>query len=206
MTWRLKLLIGAVVVLAVGIVGQLAIYRHQPTALPMTASWTFHPTTLREARDRAQSIVLAKVVSVRRGDDIVTQQSGEPDGVDRIPTQRITVEVVKAYKGPVAAGQELTLFQTGGTVLPPAPAEGHHATTRVQQLVLEGDPRYEADEQYLLMLEPGPQGTLRTVSPEGRYRYAKGSEALTPMVKGAVASEVKDKRLSGLESTLRGQN
>ena len=204
MTWKMKVLIGAVAVLAAAVGVQVAIYSHRPAAVTMTASWAFHPKTLKEARDKAQSVVLADVVAVVRGDDIVTQQPGEPDGVDRIPTQRITVNVVKVYKGRAAVGQQLTLFQTGGTVLPPAPANGEKATTHVQQLIVEGDPQYRAGERYLLMLEAGPQGTLRPVSPEGRYRYDKGSGSLTPMVHGAVSNEVKGKRLSALEPALRG--
>lgn len=204
MTWKIKLLIGAVVLSAAGVVGQMAVYGTQEPTATMHASWVFHPASLREARDHATVIVLAQVASVRPGEDIVTQQPGEPDGVDRIPTQRVTVKVITSYKGGAKAGEHLTLFQTGGTVLPPAPAKGEHATSHVRQLVLEGDPLYAVGQQYLLMLEPGPQGLLRIISPEGRYLYDKSSGGLTAMVPGPVADEMKGKRLTTLENTLRG--
>jgi hypothetical protein len=189
--------------LAVGVVGQVANYRGHPPTATLKASWSFHPQTVTEARSRAQSIVLGQVVSVQQGNDIVTQQPGEPGGVDRIPTRRITVKVLKTYKGTAQNGTDLTLFQTGGSVLPAAPAKGQQATTHVMQVVLEGDPGYRVGEQYLLMLEPGPAGTLRPISPEGRYRYSPSSGALTPMVNGAVPDQIKASRLTSLEPTLR---
>ena len=71
MTWKIKALIGVTVALAAGVVAQVAVYNSQPTTITMPASWAFHPQSLQEARNRAQSIVLAGVVAVQRGDDIV---------------------------------------------------------------------------------------------------------------------------------------
>jgi hypothetical protein len=197
------LLVAAAVTLTVGAVTQVAVYRRAPSTVTMHASWQFHPQSVSQLRARAQSIVLGEVVSVRRGDDIVTQQPGEPDGVDRIPTRRVTVRVITSYKGQAAPGTQLTLFQTGGIVLPHAPEPGEAAHTNVQQLVLEGDPAYRAGEQYLLMLEPGPQETLRPVSPEGRYRHDPKSGTLTAMAHGTVPDAITASRLSALESSLR---
>ena len=207
MSRTIKALTGAALTLAVGVGVQVAVY-HQSAPSPtyLHASWTFTPKTSQELDARAQSIVLARVVSVTAGPDIVTKQPQEPAGVDRIPTRRITVEVLKPYKGSATAGEQLTLFQTGGAVLPPAPSKGTAAQTHVQQLVLDGDPVYRTGEQYLLMLEPGPQGTLRTVSPEGRYRYDSGSGALTAMVNTTVAKQVSASRLTALEPALRAAN
>lgn len=113
--------------------------------------------------------------------------------MDRIPTRRVTVQVPTSYKG-ARAGQRLTLFQTGGTVTaPPPPAKvtkGDVAQSNVQQVILEGDPLYSAGEEYLVMIEEGPQGTMRTVSPEGRYRYDTQIGTLSPMVKNTVTSQV----------------
>jgi hypothetical protein len=47
-------------------------------------------------------------------------------------------------------------------------------------MVFDGDPLYTKGQQYLLMFTWGPQGTLRVVSPAGRYGVVR-SGALTPM-------------------------
>src|SRR5262249_16928347 len=148
-----KLLGAIVAVLGLGLGGQVGMYYSQQPTTTLHASWAFHPATLAQARDHSQSIVLAQVVSVERGQDLVTAVPNEPNGVDRIPTQRITVRVLRTYKGTARVGQQVTLFQTGGTVLPAPPPPGGRATTKVPQYVLEGDPLYVAGEQYLLMLE-----------------------------------------------------
>lgn len=205
MTRTTTVLVGAALALTVGAGAQIALYHHSaPSISTVRASWSFTPTSSQQVRARAQSIVLGKVVSVSAGPDIVTAQPGEPGGVDRIPTRRVTVTVVKPYKGTTTAGQQLTLFQTGGTASQPAaPARGTKAgQSTVQQVVLEGDPAYRAGEQYLLMLEPGPQGTMRPVSPEGRYR-ASSDGALTAMVRNTVTSQVTAAKLTALEPTLR---
>ncbi|MDP9380012.1 MAG: hypothetical protein M3Q29_07665 [Chloroflexota bacterium] len=124
---------------------------------------------------------------------------GEPTGEDRIPTQRVTVEVTKAYKGSAKAGQRLELFQTGGAKLPleaPKDKAGHRVETH--QVILEGDPLYKAGEEYLLMLEQGPRQMMRTISPEGRYRIARDS-TLTPMVHNEATRGVAAKPVAEVE-------
>jgi hypothetical protein len=192
------ILVGLIAALGVG--GLVAASVSHATAderptVTIHAVWDFHPTSLAEARNRAQSIVLAQVVSVAAGPDIVTKESGEPDGVDRIPTQRVTLKVLHSYKG-VAAGTQLTLFQTGGLVSTAKVGDTH------PRMMLDGDPFYTAGEQYLLMLAAGPQGTVRTVAPEGRFRYTASTGALVPVVGGPVADQVKGKRLSDLQANL----
>ncbi len=200
---RTIVLLAITAALAVGVVAQIGLYRSHPKAVTVAASWSFHPKTISEARSRAQSIVLAQVVSIGRGDDIVTSHPEEPDGVDRIPTQRIAVKVVKTYKGGATKGSQLTVFQTGGSVTSAAAApNGQQASAPAKQVVLEGDPAYKVGEQYLLMLEQGPASTLRPVSPEGRYRYNTTSGSLTPMVNGAVPDQIKAAGLKSLEPTL----
>lgn len=192
MKFKTKLVIATALALAAGGVAAQAAVADRTDARPTVtvhAQWDFHPTTLAQARARAQQIVLAEVVSVRPGADIVTPAAGEPDGVSRIPTQRITVRVFNSYKGTAKQGEELVLFQTGGVVSTAEPGDTH------PRLVLDGDPFYAKGEQYLLMLVPGPQGTLRVVAPEGRYRVDKNGN-LTAMVTGPVADEVKGKRLA----------
>jgi hypothetical protein len=196
MKTRTKLLIGAAV--AVGLAGAVpaAVYGtgNEPTTVPMRATWNYHPQSVKDARNTAQSIVLAQVVSTRQGDDLVVPAAGEPSGVNRVPTQRVTVKVLQSYKGTAQTNQQLTLFQTGGVVTNSRGESG--------RLVLDGDPLYKAGERYLLMLSAGPDGALRTIAPEGRYRYAADG-SLTPMVTSKVTDEVKAKGLTGLAPLLR---
>jgi hypothetical protein len=198
-------LTGAALLLTVGAGAQIAAYHHdRPSTSVVRATWSFHPTSRQQVITRAQQIVLGKVTSITAGPPIVTAEPGEPGGVDRIPTQRITVTVVTGYKGTATAGQQLTLFQTGGSVTQQAaPAKGKAARSTVQQVVLEGDPAYRAGEQYLLMLEPGPAGSLRPVSPEGRYRVDAKTGSLSAMVSNPVTTAVTGQRLTALAATLR---
>lgn len=200
MTGRNKLFIAAALVLAAGgvVAGTAAGGQtpQRPTAT-VHAQWDFHPTSMAQAQSRADQIVLAEVVSVRAGADIVTAQAGEPDGVDRIPTQRVTVRVLKSYKGTAQAGQQLTLFQTGGVVSTAKAGDSH------PRLVLDGDPFYVKGEQYVLMLVAGPQDTLRIVAPEGRFRTDRSGQ-LTAMVSGPVADQVSGLNLAQLEAVLAG--
>jgi hypothetical protein len=166
----------------------------QPTVISAPATWAYQPDTLRDARDKARSIILAQVISAQQGNDLVVPAAGEPEGVDRLPTQRVTLKVLQAFKGGTTVNEQLTLFQTGGTV---TNTKGERA-----QLVLDGDPLYQSGERYLLMLVGGPNGMVRTIAPEGRYRYTNDG-SLTPLVAGAVADEVKGKRLSNLASVLK---
>ncbi|WP_412542955.1 hypothetical protein R8Z50_10875 [Longispora sp. K20-0274] len=192
-----KILLGVAAVAAIGLGAQAATAGgSEGVTVPLRATWAYQPHSLTEARDTAQTIVLADVVGIQRGPDIVTAQPGEPDGVDRVPTQRVTLRVVTSYKGAVRAGEQLTLFQTGGTV-------NGKPNLRME---LVGDPAYNRGEQYLLMLVPGPDGTVRAISPEGRYRHDKATGALTPMVDGSVGSEVRARKLTDWEQTLTAHN
>ena len=176
MKLKTKVIIGAALALAAGGAATQAAVADRADDRPtvtMHAQWEFHPTTLAQTRARAQQIVLAEVVSAQAGDDIVTPAAGEPDGVSRIPTQRVTVRVVYSYKGSAKQGEQLVLFQTGGVVSTAKAGDTH------PRMVLDGDPFYAKGEQYLLMLTSGPKGMLRVVSPEGRYRVDR-SGALSP--------------------------
>ncbi|HET7477220.1 MAG TPA: hypothetical protein VFJ97_14525 [Dermatophilaceae bacterium] len=204
MTRGIKVLVGAAAALSLAGGGQVAYHALNQEPATVHAVWSFKAKTAKEVRAHARSIVLAEVVSTAPGADIITRQPNEPGGVDRIPTTRVTVKVVKGYKGLNKAGDELVLFQTGGvTQLPAAPAKGKTAHSDVQQLVLEGDPAYKQGEQYLLMLEPGPQGMLRPVSPQGRFRLDRSTGSLTSMVKDTATAELSGKKLTGVETTLR---
>jgi len=132
-----------------------------------------------EMVNQADLIVLADVKSVKQGPDFVSSTSDqEPTHVGRVPTQRVTLDVVKVYQGDAAPGQTLTLYQ------------GYVGVTWVGKLPLpffmidENDPVYERGERYVLMLipasipeefkpyqpEPWQEGMLMIVSLEGRIR------------------------------------
>ncbi len=191
---------GLMATLALLLVGQVAMYRLQPPTLVAHPVWNFQPKSFAEAKDRAQLIVLAEVVNVERGDDIVTKLKDEPNGEDRVPTQKVTLKVAKAYKG-TERDTTITLFQTGGQVeLPPPPAEGEKAPlVEASQVIFAGDPLYTVGEQYVLLLEAGPGNMKRIVSPDGRYKV-EGNGTLTAMVDSDATSEVKGKSLAEVES------
>lgn len=189
--WKITLVLS---IAALGILAVVAAGQAKPAApaapaaerqtVTMNAVWDFKPASLAEARAKAEQIVSVTVMSVQAGPDIVTPAKGEPDGVDRIATQRIVVQVAKSFKGTAKTGELLTLFQTGGVVSTAVPGDTH------PRLVVDGDPFYTAGEQYVLLLVPGPQGTLRIIAPEGRYKIdAKGN--LTSAAHGTVVDQVK---------------
>ncbi len=192
--WSVALLLVA------GLVGQIAFYWSQRPDTIMHASWRAHPKTLGEARRLAKSIVLANVVDVQPGQDLVTSAAAEPSGEDRIPTQMITLEIVKAYKGSYRAGQQVKLFQTGGVLVSASGDNEEAMQTAGRRFIIEGDPLYRAGEQYMLMLTDGPQGAVRTIAPEGRYRVQDGQ--LTAMTHSDLAHEISHKGLQSLEAEL----
>jgi len=122
----------------------------------------------------AELIVLADIASIKQGPDWVSPAG--PPHVTRVPTQRVTLEVVKVYQGDAAPGQTLTLYQ------------GHVGVTWSGPLpffmINENDPVYERGERYVLMLipvsmpeelkpyqsEPWQEGMFSVVYPEGRLR------------------------------------
>ena len=132
-----------------------------------------------EMVNQADLIVLADVKSVKQGPDFVSSIGDqEPAHVGRVPTQRVTLDVVKVYQGDAAPGQTLTLFQ------------GYVGVTWTGNLQLpffmidENDPIYKRGERYLLMLipasipeefkpyqpKPWQEGMVMIVSAERRMR------------------------------------
>jgi len=134
-----------------------------------------------EMVNRADLIVLADVKSVKQGPDFVSSSDQEPAHVGRVPTQRVTLDVVKVYQGDAAPNQTLTLYQ------------GYVGVTWTGNLQLpffmidENDPVYRRGEGYLLMLvpvfmpeelkpyqpEPWQEGMFASVYPEGRMLVNK---------------------------------
>jgi hypothetical protein len=151
------------------------------------ATWIYHPQTLGEARAKASEVVLARVSAVNAGPDIVVPVQGEASGEDRIATQRITVDVLKSYKGQTSS--TLTIFHTG--------------TDRV---FIEGDPGYQVGETYLFFVEPKADepGTHLMISPEGRYRLVNNK--LEAMTHDGIAPQLHGKALAEVERGVAAGN
>ncbi len=185
---------------SLALAGQYAFYRYVDTPDVEThASWSFHPKNLAEAQAQAHTIVQGQVISVAPGADIVTKATGEPNNEDRIPTQHVQLKVTKVSKGSVKPGQVVDVFQTGGVTVPTGQPDGKQgARLQTHVTLLSGDPLYKVGEQYMLMLEDGPNRMLRTISPEGRYKI-EANGAVTPMVDNEVTTSLKGKSVTELE-------
>lgn len=118
------------------------------------ALWYHNPRSLRDTMNLASTIVLARVVGVHDAADIVVRVEGLENGEHRVPNQRIALQVERRLKGKV--DREIELFHTGN-----------------EEFVLDGDPRYEVGQTYLLFLMPREDGSYLVVSPEGRYEVTK---------------------------------
>jgi hypothetical protein len=118
----------AIVALGLALVGQYY-YRYSVVSREMIVQVAYpEVASFREVTNRANNVVQAEVISIAAGPDNVTQldpKSSEPNHESRLPTQLITVRVQSTEKGNAAAGQELVIHRTGGTLqLPAAPARG----------------------------------------------------------------------------------
>jgi hypothetical protein len=106
------------------------------------------PESFEEMVNRAELIVLTDIKSVKQGPDYLAPIVGT-DSVYHEPNQRVTLEVVKVYKGDVTPGQSVTLFQ--GSVGVTRSIQDHPwPVFRIN----ENDPVYKRGERYILMLWP----------------------------------------------------
>jgi hypothetical protein len=184
--------------------GQAAFHRFvEIPVVTSEASWAFRPASVADATDKATAVVEGEVVSVTRGEDIVSSVAGEPNNETRIPTQRIRLRVDSVLKGTARVGDVLDVFQTGGLAAPTGSPNGKQGMRADTHLVVTlDDPLYQPGEQYLLMLEDGPRGMLRSVAPEGRYRI-EANRTLTPMIDNSVTRGIKGKSVIDMERTVR---
>lgn len=146
------------------------------------ADWVDSPKTLEETSQLASQVVHAKVVRLRKAKPIIVKIEGEPGGVDRIPVEIVTLELVdEAAKGNGRRGAQIDVFRTGHSdadrpskrrpppmsQAPPKPADGidkadapegsefGHSESELVGLV--GDPPYEVGDEYVLFLSEGPE-------------------------------------------------
>ena len=142
------------------------------------ATWFEHPTTLKEARKLASSIVLARVTGIYDAADIVVKVDALEGGEDRIPNQRVQMEVRRVIDGKMSE-QTFELFHTGN-----------------ENFILAGDPPYEIGSSYVLFLTPREDGTYRVISPEGRYDIHQGQlkansfESFSEMLQGLTVQDI----------------
>ena len=154
-----KLLWAVVALLGITVAVLIAAW---PRNLPVETTHGEPPefSSFEEIVDRAELIVLADVKAVKQGPDYVSPIIGEST-VYRAPTQRVTLEVVKVYKGDAAPGQTLTLYQED---------VGVRRSNQFPWLVFrinENDPVYERGERYVLILWPVPMGEeIKLYQPE----------------------------------------
>jgi hypothetical protein len=188
--------------LTLALLGQAAVYRFEPPTTVLHASWYNSPTDLSAASAKAPFVIQAEVLRVEKGDDIVTPARGEPNDEDRIPTQRVTMRVLKSLKGTLKDGETVQLFQTGGELkLPSFGTDGppkDQVMVQAKKVILEGDPLYTVGEQHLLMLEPGPSKLLRIVAPETRFKIERGG-TLVPAIDNETTAPMKGRNVAELE-------
>jgi hypothetical protein len=182
-----RILIGALslslVVFSVLAFGQVHLFAAGHQNAVYHATWLNHPVTMKDARTLSSAIVLARVTEVRQAADIVVPAAGEPNGEDRVPTQRIRFEVAKTYAGKIDT--TFTLFHTG-------------TDTRF----IDGDPPYKLGETYVLFVQPKADaaGEHIVISPEGRFRLS--NNRVEAMAHEGYATGFHGKSLVALERAL----
>jgi hypothetical protein len=222
---KTKHLVLAIWLLLGGIAAQIAVSLIRPAPLPMMASWVNNPKSLQEAKDSSDEIVTGRVTKVRRGDDIVTEIPGVPGGRDAIPVEVVTIKVDKQLKG---GGKKETIevFHTGlskgnhpsdrgdkqpGQPPPDAKKPAQDVDTSrsaARPILLMDDPDYQAGEQYVLFLRPGPKVTTegaavetkRVLSPEGRYKVKQDGRLEPASKRSDWAQKNKDRNVREFEA------
>ena len=144
------------------------------------AYWYNNPRTMAETEALASAVVIGTVTGVYEGDTIEVPHA---EGVDRIPTQRITFELRRTIKGDVE--ETFTLFQNGN-----------------EEKRFSEDPTYEVGGRYLLFLTEREDGTYLVVSPEGRYQI-KGRR-LAPASEDGFAADLTGADLADVLTDVTG--
>lgn len=146
------------------------------------AYWYHNPRSMRETTKIASEIVVAKAISVDAGDDIVTHHTA---GIQRIPTQRVTFDVIApGRKGELEAGQSFVVFQNGN-----------------EENRFDEDPSYKVGRSYLLFMTQREDGTYLVVSPAGRFEVTRSG--LQPAAKDGFAVSLKGARLEDVMSDVQ---
>jgi hypothetical protein len=139
------------------------------------AFWYNHPHSLREATKIADKVVVATMTGVSDGKPIVSR-SEDGTYVNRIPTQRVTFQVMDSRKGDLVENESFVLFQNGNF-----------------QNRFDEDPSYKLGATYLLFLSDRGDGTYMVIAPEGRYEITQ--KGLAPVTERSFASSLKGARI-----------
>lgn len=220
-----RILVMSAVVLTAALASQVVMgvnrLQHRGTYMMLPA---FEPQSLAEADKLADQVVVGQVAAIRRGGDLVTRAPGEPGGVDRIPTEIVSLKIDRTLKG--VAAQSVEVFRTGlstdplydrppPTALPDAAERPKDAVGDPKQLPrptreqanrysVHDDPPYQVGQRYLLMLTKGPdiaKGAKRLVSPEGRF-FVGADNRLIPASQRAFAAQLRGRALPEIEGEL----
>lgn len=162
---------------------------------PAGVVWDFRPQTVDEMAQRAEAIVVGRVVGVRPGPFIQPRGTQDSTGEGALPTQRISVHVSDSLDEglKIDAGSTVTLFRTGGT-----------RETGVS-LELEGDPEYRPGDRYVLFLRErdAGDGTLLPVAPDGRLSLDSDGQMM-PLIEGPVGESLDGRTVRELEASING--
>jgi hypothetical protein len=196
--------------------------QHQHGLTGLHASWRFAPQNLGELDQLASEVVIAKVMNIRRGNDLVMKIDGEPGNVDRIPTEIVTLQVEESLKG--SPGQQVEVYRTGLSVdtallnmpVPKKPVPSGQKAPDLRMMrkptpqeanryMVNDDPGYEPGQRVLLYLTEGPEfakGTRRIVAPEGRFMIG-GDNKLMALVDRGAAMQLKGKAVGDAINEIR---
>ena len=101
--------------------GQVAPRYANPPRTLHFADWNHSPNTVEETAKLASEVVHVKVVKIRKTKPIIVKIGGEPGGVDRIPAEIVTLELVgDDLKGRGKKGERIEVFHTGHSDASPA--------------------------------------------------------------------------------------
>lgn len=147
----------------------------------MIASWVDRPESLEQTVELADEIVTGRVVNIRQGRPLQVRVANEPDGVDEIPVEVVTIQLDDdPVKGQGRQGQNIELFHTGHSGSPSAanqneprgprpekpeggvekqdaPRPDPRAGAPAEFSGMIDDPGYTVGESYMLFVREGPE-------------------------------------------------
>ncbi len=220
-----RVLLGTIATLFVAFAGQIGYqyWFNKPQPVLM-AAWAFEPRTLAEAKGLAEEVVEAEVTKVERADDLVIPAPGEPDGVERIAIEVVSMKVKGAMKGKPA--QEIQVFRTAGIPVtrrdmpnmkeaPPKPKGASDPPSRPTPFIentinIHDDQDYKVGENYVMFLRDGPQvkikgrtvATKSLLNPSTRFRVEKDNR-VTPLIPDGLGQQFKGRGLQQFRTDIQ---